>query len=151
MGYISEIRKYVGHMPIMVTAAMGIIYDKEKGILFEKRTDNGMWCVPGGAMELGETAEEALRREIREETSLEIKNPRFFKVRENVHMAYPNGDEVYYTDLVYLIEDYSGHLGMDDESSELKWFPIQELPENIMPTQIDYILAAVKEFQQRIE
>lgn len=151
MGYISEIRKYVGHMPIMVTAAMGIIYDKEKGILFEKRTDNGMWCVPGGAMELGETAEEALRREIREETSLEIKNPRFFKVRENVHMVYPNGDEVYYTDLVYLIEDYSGHLGMDDESSELKWFPIHELPENIMPTQIDYILAAVKEFQQRIE
>ena len=147
MGYISEIRKYVGHMPIMVTAAMGIIYDKEKGILFEKRTDNGMWCVPGGAMELGETAEEALRREIREETSLEIKNPRFFKVRENVHMVYPNGDEVYYTDLVYLIEDYSGHLGMDDESSELKWFPIHELPENIMPTQIDYILAAVKEFQ----
>ena len=72
MGYISEIRKYVGHMPIMVTAAMGIIYDKEKGILFEKRTDNGMWCVPGGAMELGETAEEALRREIREETSLEM-------------------------------------------------------------------------------
>lgn len=151
MGYISEIRKYVGHMPIMVTAAMGIIYDKEKGILFEKRTDNGMWCVPGGAMELGETAEEALRREIREETSLEIKNPRFFKVRENVHMVYPNDDEVYYTDLVYLIEDYSGHLGVDDESSELKWFPIQELPENIMPTQIDYILAAVKEFQQRIE
>ena len=147
MGYISEIRKYVGHMPIMVTAAMGIIYDKEKGILFEKRTDNGMWCVPGGAMELGETAEEALRREIREETSLEIQNPRFFKVRENVHMVYPNGDEVYYTDLVYIIEDYSGHLGMDDESSELKWFPIQELPENIMPTQIDYILAAVKEFQ----
>ena len=38
MGYISEIRKVVGHMPIMVTAAMGIIYDKEKGILFEKRT-----------------------------------------------------------------------------------------------------------------
>lgn len=66
-------------------------------------------------------------------------------------MVYPNGDEVYYTDLVYLIEDYSGHLGMDDESSELKWFPIHELPENIMPTQIDYILAAVKEFQQRIE
>lgn len=147
MGYISEIRKVVGHMPIMVTAAMGIIYDKEKGILFEKRTDNGMWCVPGGAMELGETAEEALRREIREETSLEVQNPRFFKVRENVHMVYPNGDEVYYTDLVYIIEDYSGHLGMDDESSELKWFPIQELPENIMPTQIDYILAAVKEFQ----
>lgn len=43
MGYIQEIRKYVGYSPIMVTAAMCIIYDKEKGILLEKRTDNGMW------------------------------------------------------------------------------------------------------------
>ena len=42
MGYIQEIRKYVGHSPIMVTAAMCIIYDKEKGILLEKRTDNIM-------------------------------------------------------------------------------------------------------------
>lgn len=34
MGYIKEIRKYVGHSPIMVTAAMCIIYNKEKGILY---------------------------------------------------------------------------------------------------------------------
>ena len=52
MGYIQEIRKYVGHNPIMVTAAMCIIYDKDKGILLEKRTDNGMWCVPGEHLNL---------------------------------------------------------------------------------------------------
>ena len=140
MSYISEMRKFVGHSPLMVTAAMAIIYDREKGILFEKRTDNGMWCIPGGAMELGETSEEALRREVREETSLEISEPKLFDVRANVHMVYPNGDEVYYTDIVYVIEKYSGDLDSDDESSELKWFGLNELPDNIMPTQIDYIL-----------
>ena len=138
-GYIQKIRKYVGHSPIMVTAAMCIIYDKEKGILLEKRTDNGMWCVPGGALELGETLEEALRREVKEETSLEIFNPKLFDVKAGVHMVYPNKDEVYYTDVVYEINEYEGELKPDEESKELVWTPIDKLPNNIMPTQIEYI------------
>ena len=139
MVYIQEIRKYVGHSPIMVTAAMCIIYDKEKGILLEKRTDNGMWCVPGGALELGETLEEALKREVKEETSLDIFNPKLFDVQAGVHMVYPNKDEVYYTDVVYEINEYEGELKPDAESMELVWVPIDKLPDNIMPTQIEYI------------
>ena len=139
MGYIQEIRKYVGHSPIMVTAAMCIIYDKEKEILFEKRTDNGMWCVPGGALELGESLEEALKREVKEETSLDIFNPKLFDVRAGVHMIYPNKDEVYYTDVVYEINEYKGELKPDSESKELCWIKIDELPNDIMPTQIEYI------------
>ena len=139
MGYIQEIRKYVGYSPIMVTAAMCIIYDKEKGILLEKRTDNGMWWVPGGALELGETLEEALKREVKEETSLDIFNPKLFDVKAGVHMIYPNNDEVYYTDVVYEINEYEGELKPDAESKELVWVPIDKLPDNIMPTQIEYI------------
>ena len=139
MGYIKEIRKYVGHSPIMVTAAMCIIYDKEKGILLEKITNNGMWCVPGGALELGETLEEALKREVKEETSLDIFNPKLFDVKAGVHMVYPNNDEVYYTDVVYEINEYEGELKPDEESKELVWVPIDKLPDNIMPTQIEYI------------
>lgn len=139
MGYIQEIRKYVGHSPIMVTAAMCIIYDKEKGILLEKITNNGMWCVPGGALELGETLEEALKREVKEETSLDIFNPKLFDVKAGVHMVYPNNDEVYYTDVVYEINEYEGELKPDEESKELVWVPIDKLPDNIMPTQIEYI------------
>ena len=37
MSYISEMRKYVGHAPVMAVAAMGILYSKEKGLLLEKR------------------------------------------------------------------------------------------------------------------
>ena len=118
---------------------MCIIYDKEKEILFEKRTDNGMWCVPGGALELGESLEEALKREVKEETSLDIFNPKLFDVRAGVHMIYPNKDEVYYTDVVYEINEYKGELKPDSESKELCWIKIDELPNDIMPTQIEYI------------
>ncbi len=144
MGYISEMRKYIGHSPIMATAATAIVYDNEKGILFEKRTDNGLWCVPGGAIELGESLEQALAREIKEETGLVIAKPQLYDVIANVHMIYPNQDEVYYTDVVYVVTDYTGTLSHDAESTELKWFPINELPENIMQTQIAYITRFVQ-------
>ena len=145
MGYISELRKFVGHKPLMVTAAMCIIYNEaENKMLLEKRTDNGMWCVPGGAIELGETLEEALRREVKEETALDIFNPKLFDVRANVHMVYPNQDEVYYTDVVYVITEFGGEMKPDAESKELRWVPLDELPE-IMPTQVAYIEKFLKE------
>ena len=68
MSYIGEMRKYVGHAPIMAVAAMGILYNEEKGLLLEKRTDTGEWCTPGGAIELGESLEDALKRERKSNT-----------------------------------------------------------------------------------
>ena len=94
MSYISEIRKLVGHRPIMSAAVVCILYDEEKGLLFEKRTDTGEWCVPGGALELGEEPEDGLYREVKEETNLDIEDPVFFTVKSNVHLVYPNHDEV---------------------------------------------------------
>ena len=144
MGYIQELRKYVGHSPIMVTAAMCIIYDEEKGILLEKRSDNGTWCVPGGALELGESLEEGLKREVKEETNLDISNQELFDVKADTHMVYPNKDEVYYTDVVYIVREYKGELKPDAESKELVWFKIDELPDNILYTQVEYIDKFVK-------
>ncbi len=145
MSYVSDMRKIIGHSPLVVVAAMAILYNEEKGILLERRTDTGEWCTPGGAIELGETIEKALKREIKEETNLEFKNPRLFDIKANVHMVYPNKDEVYYTDIVYIIEDFWGELAHDHESQELRFFELDKLPKNIMPTQIDYIKRFIKQ------
>ena len=88
--------------------------------------------------------EQALASEIKEETGLVIAKPQLYDVIANVHMIYPNQDEVYYTDVVYVVTDYTGTLSHDAESTELKWFPINELPENIMQTQIAYITRFVQ-------
>ena len=72
MSYIGDMRKFVGHAPIMSVAAMGILYNEENGLLLEKRTDTGEWCVPGGAIELNETLEEATIREVKEELNLDV-------------------------------------------------------------------------------
>lgn len=73
---------------------------------------------------------------------------RFFTVRANVHMVYPNTDEVYYTDIVYIVTEFAGELKPDRESVELRWFPVDALPDNIMPTQIDYILQFKAELEK---
>ena len=83
--------------------------------------------------------------EVKEETNLDIANPKLFDIKANVHMVYPNKDEVYYTDVVYIISEFSGELKPDGESTELRFFGLDELPENIMPTQIGYIERFIRE------
>ena len=63
-------------------------------------------------------------------------------------MVYPNTDEVYYTDIVYIVTEFAGELKPDRESVELHWFPVDDLPDNIMPTQIDYILQFKAELEK---
>ena len=62
-----------------------------------------------------------------------------FDVRSNIHIVYPNEDEVYYTEVIYEVSEYEGNLKPDEESIELKWFQIEELPDNISPIQIEII------------
>jgi len=70
VGYVEGLRELVGHRPLLPVAAGVIVRDSAGAILLQRRTDDGRWGIPGGALELGETLEEAARRELREETGL---------------------------------------------------------------------------------
>ena len=79
-GYIKEMRKHVGHAPIL-TCACGVIIENEDGeILLQKRQDNGCWAIIGGSMEMGETFEETVRRETMEESGLTLGKLEVFKL-----------------------------------------------------------------------
>ncbi|MDE7250754.1 MAG: NUDIX domain-containing protein, partial [Lachnospiraceae bacterium] len=70
--YIVEMRKDVGHAPLMVTSC-GVIIENEKGeILLQKRRDNECWALIGGSMEIGEKFIEVVKREALEEAGIEI-------------------------------------------------------------------------------
>ena len=124
MGYISDIRKYVGHMPVQHTAA-SVIVENEKGeILLQKRTDNGSWSYCGGAVELFE------------ETGLTAESLELFGVfsGEEQHYIYPNGDEVSTIDILYICRRYSGEMKCQpEEVEELRFFDIDHIPHNICP------------------
>ncbi len=136
MSYIMDLRRIegVGHRPLMMVACAVFLFNDNNEILLQKRADDGTWCVPGGSMELGETPEQAARREFLEETGLSLGELKLVNVLsgENSHFTYPNGDEVYAVDINYACYKYSGEIKkQDSEVLELHFFDLQHLPETL--------------------
>lgn len=135
MEYIKEMRKLVGHKPIMLCACGCLIFNEKGQVLLQKRSDDNLWGNPGGTMELGETIYETIIREIKEETNLEIKaeNLKIFNIYsgEEQHHIYPNKDEVYFVNIIFETNKYYDEIKSDSESIELKFFDISKIPSNI--------------------
>ncbi|CAM3089217.1 NUDIX domain-containing protein [Lactococcus hircilactis] len=147
-GYIMALRQKIGHVPLVVACASVIIYDENKGILLQKRKDNGSWCYHGGSIEPGETAKQAAQRELFEEVGLHAQKMNLYTVASGAdqHFKYPNGDEVHIVDTVFTCSDFSGAIQLESsEVSDCQWFYWDELPENInLPTK-EPIINFVKE------
>lgn len=136
MNYVQKIRAAVGHQPIILVVSGVLIIDDENRVLLQKRTfPKDTWGIPGGMMELGETAEETATREIEEETSLKLANLKLF----NVYSGSPlyeaeNGDQYYTVSTIYKTTDYSGNLKIDaDESETFEFRASDQLPERLFP------------------
>lgn len=77
----------------------------------ESSTDNHQWGYAGGSIELGETVEEAAKRELFEEMGLVADEMELFYINsgEETHYIYPNGDEVYNVEIIYICQQISWH------------------------------------------
>ena len=131
MSYISDMRKYIGHAP-MLTAGATVVVLKEKKLLLTLRSDTHTWGLPGGAIELGGAREETAARELMEETNLSAESFRFLKLYsgKELHFIYPNGDELYTVTALYLAENVTGELRVNDgENTDIGYFAADALPE----------------------
>lgn len=134
--YIMDLRKIVGHRPLLQVGASVIVENDRGEILLQKRADNHMWGYAGGSVELDEVVEEAARRELFEETGLIAQDLELFGVfsGKELHYVYPNGDEVSNVDIVYLCRKYDGTLRrQESEVEQLEFFSADTLPENLTP------------------
>ena len=142
MGYISDLRKYIGHQPIL-TAGVGLfVFNVENKVLMQLRTDYNLWGFPGGAMELGESFEEVAIRELKEETNLKIDELKLIKILsgKDTYREYPNGDKLYDITAIFVVKKYHNDLKInDDESKKLDWFDINDLPTNMTELTKNYI------------
>lgn len=135
MEYIKKLRSYIGHDPILMCACGCLIFNEKNQVLLQKRSDDGLWGNPGGSMDLGETIYETIIREIKEETDLDIlkEDLEIFSIYsgEEQHHIYPNKDEMYFVNIIFKKNKYTGTLKNDLESLELKFFDLDKLPTNI--------------------
>ena len=133
MNYVKYLREYIGHKPVILNGTSVIVLDKENRVLLQKRTyPQKNWGLPGGIMDMGETIEETGIREVFEETGLRVSNLKLVNVYsgEDFYMKLPNEDEFY----------YEGELQVDnEEGTELKFFPIDALPEYMVKSHRRFI------------
>ena len=149
MDYINKLRAYVGNQPLIMVGSTVLVLNTQNQLLMMRRSDSGNWGVPGGAMELGETAEETAKRELFEETGLEVNELTLFDVfsGQELYYRYPSGEEVYNVSIVYLAHNVHGSIKfLDGEHYEFQYFDPAQLPENISPP-IKPILKKLREIE----
>ena len=119
---------------LLQDGAAAIIVNSEGQILLQSRADRDKWGLPGGCQELGERFQDTVLREVKEETNLDVKEEDLELIdivsgasRRN---DYPNGDVVINNTVLYCIRKYSGELKWDSESKNMKFFDLDNLPEN---------------------
>jgi ADP-ribose pyrophosphatase YjhB (NUDIX family) len=108
------------------------ILDTQMQVLLIRRSDNGLWALPGGCQELHETPVECAQREAFEETGLEVKVIGLLGVFSSLrydYVHYPWKENVF-THILYRGEVVGGAVQTEsDETSDVAWFSREDIPE----------------------
>ena len=136
MGYIEDLRKIIGTRPLILVGSVVAVINNRGEVLLQKRPE-GVWGLPGGLLELKESAEEAARREVFEETGVEIGELQLVGVfsGNQYYRKLANGDEFYPVTIAYVSKDIKSSEIVRDgkETIDAGFFPLTGLPEQTSP------------------
>jgi len=128
--YLRNLRSKVGPTLLLVPSVTGLVFDDDGRILLVRHSNGGVWVAPGGAIDPGETPQDAVVREVWEETGLHVNPIRLCGVfaGPEFHVRYVNADEVSYVMAVFECDRVRGQLRADqDEVLEARYFAASEL------------------------
>jgi ADP-ribose pyrophosphatase YjhB (NUDIX family) len=108
-----------------------LIFEGRLILLVERAKEplKGYWSIPGGIVEAGEKLEHAVRREVREETGLEIEPLAMFEIFERIMPDNEARPEYHYVLIDYVCRVVGGQLGAASDVSRVAWVPEQNLRE----------------------
>ena len=112
-----------------VIGVAGIVIEGDRVLLVQRghEPQKGKWSVPGGALEVGETISEGVRRELREETGLEVQVGRLVEVFERISERDDEGVRHHYVILDYMCEPCGGELAAGGDAADARWVGRNEL------------------------
>src|SRR6266699_2904193 len=117
------------HANLRIPAASAIVTNAQGHILLQRRSDNNLWALPGGTMEIGESISQTVMREVREETGLLVEPERIVGIYSNPKhvVAYTDGEVRQEFSVCFTCSIVGGELHTSEESSELGFFTPQEI------------------------
>ncbi|MEW6697059.1 MAG: HAD-IIA family hydrolase [Bacillota bacterium] len=128
-------------------AVAAVIFDGNGRILLIKRVDFSAWGLPTGHIEPGETVQEAIIREVGEETGLQVKVRRYIGVYSNpasMVVSHPSGKVSHYITSCMECQMIGGHVRADGvETAEVAFFELDNLPTNLLTLHVEWLKDAL--------
>jgi ADP-ribose pyrophosphatase YjhB (NUDIX family) len=126
----------------LVPAASAIVLDERGGILLHRRSDNDLWSIPGGAMEVGESIAQTVVREVREETGFEVAPQSIVGIYSDPEhvVAYDDGEVRQQFSVCIACRLVGGEATTSDESLDVRF---------VLPADVD-ALPMAESIRQRI-
>jgi 8-oxo-dGTP pyrophosphatase MutT (NUDIX family) len=133
--YMGQLRALVGNRRLLMITVRVLIEDDTGRILILKRADTGTWGLPAGAMELGDSVLDTIRREVREETNVDLGDVTVFGISSRPEIedfTYPNGHQVQSVAVLAVARLPAGAIirGEDGEAVEFRFIAPDAVPED---------------------
>src|SRR6185295_10926685 len=119
--YLKTVREKVGSTLLVVPSVTGLVLEPDDRVLMVRHSNGNVWVAPGGAVDPGESPQDAVVREVWEEAGVHVEPIGVCGVYgwPESHVRYANGDEVTYVNTVFLCRALGGELRPDgDETLE---------------------------------
>src|SRR5580693_6109956 len=120
----------------IVVAVTAAVRNAQGELLLIERTDNGLWALPGGAQDIGESVVQAARREVYEETGIQVEITGLSGIYSDPRhvIAYDDGEVRQEFSLCFHAKPVDGELRFSFESRAARWMSTETLPDlNIHP------------------
>lgn len=132
--YVADLREHIGTRLLWLPGVTAFVFrdrpDGEVETLLVRRSDNGRWTPVTGMSDPGEDPDVTVVREVFEEALVRVEVERLVWVQSLVPSVYDNGDQAQFLDLCFRCRYIGGEAAVgDDESSDVGWFGLDELPE----------------------
>jgi ADP-ribose pyrophosphatase YjhB (NUDIX family) len=115
----------------LVPGGSALVVDATGAVLMQRRSDSGNWALPGGVMEIGETLEQCVVRETKEETGLDIDITGLLGIYTDPEhvIEYSDGEIRQEFNITYYGRVCGGQITVSDESTEVRFILAEELEE----------------------
>ncbi|MGG7571200.1 NUDIX hydrolase [Streptomyces sirii] len=135
--YMSSSQPQTRSTPLHSVSVAGVVVREDGRVLTIRRADNGTWEPPGGVLELDESPEDGVHREVYEETGLKVQADRLTGVYKNMARGI--------VALVFRCHVEGGHEQLSDESTAVEWLTSDEVSDRMGDVYAVRVLDALRD------